>query len=255
VAGAAIALIEARTRCLENYPGVVPCFEDLLEEVDRRRCNSKAWQALILAGALDDVPADLDETGVEIDEPIERRNALLVRLVQKTSRAKNPEMPVAEAPTQLRDRERELLGVALSWWASKERDELRDYAHLTTIQEAANEEHVRVKILAEVTRVKTHAGRRGTMAFLTVADETGSLENLTIWAEQWKAYRERLAKGRIAAFFLRRKENDDDRYGQFSYMLDEDRTRGPTVIGLQALQKQRAENAGDVSLEVATDLL
>lgn len=59
------------------------------------------------------------------------------------------------------------------------------------------------------------------MAFLNLADETGTLSNVTLWAEQWKRHRDRLKQGRIVVIRLKRKENKDHRYGRWSYYLDD----------------------------------
>lgn len=231
VAGAAEAIVAARP---------FASLEELLKRVDRRRAHARVMQALILAGAMDDLPCQPppgweDEEGAE---PIERRNMLVAAVAAASPSKKKTEVQKAFTPTVLRQKEGELLGLTLSWWASNAPDELRQAEGLSTVA-SLDEEVVRFGVLVEVVRVKSFDGKRGAMAFLAVSDETGTLENVTLWSEHWKLWKEKLSRGKVVALRLVRRENERKRYGRWSYYLD-DRHRDSPVQTLQVLARKRS---------------
>lgn len=217
-------------------------LEELFKRVNKQKVNIKVMKALILSGALDELPFDeeklIERTEFdEIPEGIERRNAIMARYYQIKKEKSEPEVYY---PMGMRSQERELLGLSLSWWSSDEKERIRKAERLNTIYHCVEEGTPRLELLCEVTRAKTHKTARGTMAFLTVADETGTLENVTIWADQWKTHKKDLAKGKIVILRLRRKENQNSRYGRWSYMLDSTSTAERLVESAQRATRRLA---------------
>lgn len=217
-------------------------FYRTIEEKKLRRAVTKAAMVnLILAGAMDQVPVgddkNLQDLCIEEEKGIEYRNTLLAAL---HAIRKDKGEPESFTPSVLLKKEKEALGLAFSWWASKEKDEIREQEDLVTIAEAIEEDMESFGLLCEIARCHVHKGKRGTMAFLTVADETGTLSNVTIWTQQWKAYRDMLRKGRLSVVRLRRKENDKNRrnYGRYSYHL-KDRSYSTPVESVQRLLRRR----------------
>ena len=76
------------------------------------------------------------------------------------------------------------------------------------------------------------------MAFLTLADETGTLSNVVIWPEQKKRYSQALKKGRFVVARLRRKESKDKSYGKWSYYLD-DKVKTPVESAQRVLRRTK----------------
>lgn len=219
-------------------------LEDFHARINRRRVNARAVSFLALSGAFDGLPLEREPAGwtaEDADSPLEERNRFLLRWAELQRgpvgprSKKEPEKPETFTEGVLRDKERELLGIALSWWASKEKDELRTSQGLWTIADALSEGIDRFGVIGEVVREKVINGRKGQMAFLVLADETGQLENVTIWSEQWKAWRERLKRGRLVVVHFWRRENQDSKYGRYSYFLDDRRREGPPVQSVAAL--------------------
>lgn len=229
VASGAQAVIDARP---------FASLEEFFGKVKRRDCNSRVVKALIAAGAFDEIDFDLDRGAEPIPyrTGIERRNSVLARYEQLR---KSKGEPDEFTPTVLLANEREATGLALSWWSSNTKDELRREYDLWTIRDALSENRNRFSILVESASVRTHNSRRGTMAFLKVADETGELDNITIWAEQWKRHKADLKPGGLAIIYLQRKRNQNERYGKWSYYLDEERTKSQ-VLGVRKLLRRRA---------------
>jgi len=210
VASAAEAVVAARP---------FSTLEEFFEKIPKRTVNLKVMTNLIYAGAFDDVEFD-PAAGPEVipeEDGVEYRNGILLRYHQLK---KTKEPPARLMPAVLRQKERELLGIALSWWSGEEKDDLREQEGLETITWCLEQDVRKLHLLAEVTRMKTHKSRRGTMAFLSVGDETGTLENITLWAEQWKHHKDSLKQGRVVVIRLKRQENRDQRYGKYSYHLD-----------------------------------
>lgn len=224
VAGASTELLEARP---------FKSLEELFEKVNKRRVNARVIQALIYSGALDDLPHQRPDW-IDVDDPIEIRNSLIACYSELKKAKVGPEILT---PSKLRQAESELLGLTLSWWASKKKEILRKQEGLKTIADALEADTRRLAVLAEVTRVRTHKSRSGVMAFLAVADETGTLDNMVIWASQFKAFRDSFRIGRIVAIRLKRQENENRDYGRWSYFLD-DCSEGTPVIGANRLMRR-----------------
>lgn len=197
-------------------------MEELIERVDRRKANARVIGNMILAGALDDLTYGRDpkRDPVPRHEGIEYRNSLLARFHQIRKVKGDPE---EHTTSTLMQKEKELLGLAFSWWASPVKEDLREREGLSTIATCLAEDRVRLDLLCEVSRVKTHKGRRGTMAFLDVADETGELGNVVIWSEQWDRFKVYLRRGGLVIMRLKRKENERSEYGRWSYHLSDER--------------------------------
>jgi DNA polymerase-3 subunit alpha len=220
-------------------------FEALWDHVGKG-CNARAWQFLILAGACDSLP--FDSTGLEDlledegEEPIVRRNALLARHARLVHGSKRRpfERPKAHAPGNLADFERELVGAYLSFWNSFEPSRVRELAGLATIREHVQRDRARLHLLVEVSRLHVHASARGSIAFLTIADESGSLDNVVLYSSAWSKWKDKLRLGRIAALRLERRESRDSKYGKWSYYLD-DRSATPPVEGFAGLRRRLAE--------------
>lgn len=238
VAQAAEEIIERRKE------GKFESLDDFINRVSGRRVNIKVLEALATAGALDRLPM-VHDYDPESCEGVEKRNEIIRRireLRKKKAKDDDGDEPLGTTESVLRDKERALIGIALSWWSSSQVDRVREIGDLWTISDAV--EHTdrrRFAIVGEVSRAREHHGRRGKMAFLTMADETGTLENITVWSEQWKAYGEKLRVGKIAVVWLRRQENDGERrrYGDFSYFLDDRAIGHPPVMAVQALLRAR----------------
>lgn len=216
-------------------------LEDFVERVDGRRVNSRIVTSLIRAGALDDLSFD-PSAGDEVipeGEGVERRNALLLRYHQ-LRRTKPEKLPDAMTTLGLLEQERDLLGLTLSFWASTEKDRLREELGLETIAYSVQEGMRRLSLLGEITRLRLHETKRGRMAFLSLADETGTLDNIVVWADKFKRYRDRLGKpGNLVVIHLERKESRDRSYGEWTYFLDE-RLRGqePVENALRAMRRE-----------------
>jgi len=221
-------------------------LEELFDQVERRRVNSKVFTHLIYSGSLDSLEfnrhAGKGDPIPEFDG-LERRNGIMMRYQQL--RGSKDEVP-AFTETVLREKERELLGLPLSWWSSPAIQELREAEGLETIDYHKRRDLSRVEILAEVSRARTHRTKKNTtMAFLTLADETGSLENVTIWPDQWKAHKRALAEGQMAIVRMRRRENHNREFGEWSYYL-EDKYSDPVETVARALRRQYTdEPAGE----------
>lgn len=247
VAGGAEAVLAAREKFNERAPGVRYMLEDFVADVDRRRCNARTVASLIFAGAFDDVTFDsagLEDLLEDVDEePITRRNAILVRyaFLTRKSKTKEFERPTTHVPSVLAQKERELIGLLLSFWSSPAPGRLRELGMLNTIAAELERDAARVHILAEVVRCHVHRGHFGEMAFLTLADETGLLENVVFRPTEWKAFKDRLRLGKIAALHLARREARDPRYGRWSYQPD-DRSNEPPVSAIAALRRRAASS-------------
>lgn len=197
--------------------GDVESLETLFNAVERRRVNAKVFQTLAYSGALDDLAFEGEE---EAPAGILRRNALLARY-DALRKVKEPTAPLT--PLVLRERERELLGLPLGWWTGPTPERIRRYRRLTTIAATGDRERGTIRVLGEVTKVREIQGSKGPMGFLTIADETGTLDNLGVFGAMWKTYRARLQRGKINAFRLHKEEARNPRYGKFAYRLDVDR--------------------------------
>lgn len=243
VAGQAIA--DVRSAAEDEGALGSMSFEALWDHV-AKGCNARAWQLLILAGACDGMP--FDSTGLEDllegegDEPILRRNALCVRLARLLHKAKKKpfERPEVHEALALADFERELVGLYLSFWNSSDPVRLRELAGLGTIRSELARERGRLHLLAEVVRAHVHSTGKGAMAFLTLGDESGVLNNVVLFAAHWTKWKDKLRPGRVAALRLERRESRDSRYGKWSYFLD-DRSTGPPVEGLAGLRRRLAD--------------
>jgi DNA polymerase-3 subunit alpha len=217
-------------------------LETFVGRVDKR-CNAGAVKALIFAGAFDDVAfdqAELDDLLEEAqEEPILRRNALLARhaFLTRKSKRKPFERPTAHAAGVLEQHERELLGVLLSFWSGSFPRAAREALGLRTIREELDRDARRLTLLVEVARCRTHSTGRGDMAFLTLADETGTLDNVVLFSSTWKVFKDKLRLGKIATIRLERRESRDERYGKWSYFIDE-RSSGPAVEGIVGLRRR-----------------
>jgi hypothetical protein len=111
--------------------------------------------------------------------------------------------------------------VFLSYWNSSEPTALREAFGLTTIGEALARDRARLNLLVEVSRLFVHAGGRGNTAFITFADESGTLGNVTLFSAAWNKWKEKLRPGKIARVCLERKESRDAKYGKWTYFLDD----------------------------------
>jgi len=212
-------------------------LEDMFDRIERRRVNSRVFKQLIFSGALDKLDFNRHAgKGDPIPEwiGVERRNGILARYEQLR---KAKETPDVFSTSVLREKEREVLGLPLSWWSSDTVQELRDQEGLETIDYHLRSDLSKLEIIAEVSRARTHRTKKGTtMAFLTLADETGTLPNVTIWPEQWSTYRRMLSQGRMAIIRLRRKENHNREFGEWSYYL-EDKWSEPVESVARALRR------------------
>jgi len=234
VASAAEAVLAARP---------FSTLSEFHDKIEKKKANARVVKALIYSGALDGLRLgrgleraehEAREQGV-FPEEIEWRNVLIAGYHALRKTKGDPDVFLSGS---LLDRERELIGFAFSWWGSNQKGELREQEGLETIAWHEEEDVTRTEILAEVTRAKIHKSKRGPMAFLTLADETGLIENVTIFAEQWKHYRDRLKPGRIVVIRLRRRESTNPRYGEFSYYLD-DRADEQVEPAQRALRRGR----------------
>lgn len=240
VAGAAQAVIAATAKHEAQAPGVRMTIEDFLDNVERRRCHIGIVGALILAGAFDEVGiADEGGIPVGIQSP---RNRMLIRAAWYGKKPKKGEtslpLPKLYKPSELLAQERELLGLALSWWSGSDKDDLRANHRLDTIHEANEKESVRFGVVAEVTRARPHRTKnKQTMAFLAVADETGTLDNVIAFGDEWKKYGPHLHPGDICVLRFRRKPSRDEQYGKWSFVLDPD-SQNPVLLvrGRKAVQ-------------------
>ncbi len=245
VASAAEAILQARP---------FASVEEMYQKVDRQRVHARVFQTLILAGALDGLgtrwqPAGWDEQMADC-EPIERRNLLLAAYtravaVEKENARKRkriaPDLPDSlpgYTPLVLKEKERELLGLTLSWWSSQEKDDIRGEVGGHRIADALEAGVERFTVLAEVARSRTHKTARGTMAFVTLADESGALDNMILWSEQWRAYGTKFKRGRVLVVQLQRRESNNRQYGRWSYYLNE-RARGEVVQTAERVMRSR----------------
>lgn len=198
-------------------------LEELVDKVERRRANARVFSALILAGAFDDLPyeGDVRSEPVPEREGIEYRNSLIHRYHQIRKAKDDPER---FSYSVLLEKERDLLGSALSWWTSNKVSELRDLKGLETIAYSVAEDMTQLSVLVEVARVREHRTKKGTMAFLTLADETGTLDNVILWAGEFGLYKDVLKKGRFILAHLKRRASHNPDYGKWSYYLSERHT-------------------------------
>jgi len=218
-------------------------LEELHLKVNRRMCNVAKMKHLILAGAMDDLPFDTDEDEddlIEYGDGIEVRNGLLARLHQLKKSKKKDEEPDQYTPSVLLGKERELTGLALSWWGSNKKDEIREELGLWTIADVLEDDRSSLPLLVEVSSVRKHKTKAGkTMAFLKLSDESGTLGNVTLWPEHVKRFSDLLKKGKLIVVRLMRRENSREqrRYGKWSYYLD-DQTRHPQAEGVAKILRR-----------------
>ena len=66
----------------------------------------------------------------------------------------------------MRDKEKDALGMAFSWWASDDLGELREEEDLVTIAQALRDDLPSFGLCVEITRCHIHKAKRGNMAFL-----------------------------------------------------------------------------------------
>lgn len=227
---------ETAAETLEGM-GAFESVQDLVSRIEegklKRAVTKTALKSLIYAGAMDDLPLgprfddeDEDNLPFEIEDGLEYRNTILAALHVLRKDKGEPE---SFTPLVLREKEKEALGLAFSWWASTEVDELREREGLVTIAEAMEEDKDSFGLCVEITRVHTIKGKRGVMAFADMADETGTLEGFTCWAQQHKVYGDQIKKGRLVVIRLKRKENEKARrkYGKYSYFLKDKGRKTP----------------------------
>lgn len=202
----------------------------MIEKVDRRRCTARGFEILAYAGALDRLALDESAEPVRaamarVTEPIERRNVIraahlhaVTPIPKRPSSKPRPEAPWLTA-AELRDKERDLLGMVLSWWASPEPARLREELDLDTVAEvlAAPQDRRFFRVLAEITKARAHKTARGEMGFLALADESGELGNVVAWKETWSASRELLVVGQVCVVRLERRHSQRPEYGMWSY--------------------------------------
>lgn len=222
--------------------GPYESLEDFYDKIPRRTINKRVVLQLIYSGAMDSLDFDR-HAGKEMipDYPgLERRNALVARYFQIKGEKDEPDV---YPETVLREKEREALGLPLSWWSSGEINEVRELEGLETIEYHKRNDLARVEVVAEISKAKVIKTRKGQqMAFLSVADETGQLDNLTIWPSEWSDYKRTLAQGKIVVLRLRRKPNRDRNYGKWCYHLDDKYGEPAQSIG-RVIRFHRAEES------------
>lgn len=225
-------------------------YDRVIEGKLRRSVTKTAMVNLILCGAMDDLglgptfddhlacgpEADL---GFEIERGIEYRNTLLCALHSLRRDKGDPETFTMGV---LREKEKEALGLAFSWWASDVLEKLREEEELLTISQAVEDDLLSFGLCVEITRCHIHKGKRGRMAFVGIGDETGTLDGLTIWSQQLSAYKDHIKKGRLLVLRLRRVENEGDRrkYGRYSYHLRDKGRRVPVQSVARLLRRRES---------------
>jgi DNA polymerase-3 subunit alpha len=209
-------------------------LEELVQNVNTRKANSRIFECLIYSGALDNLPYDNSNIEFEKICELDIRNEMFMRYHQFRKTKKEVERLT---PTQLLERERELIGLSLSWWSSNNKDLIRDGLGLMTIREALKSDRRRFEVLAEISGCRTHKSKRGTMAFLTLSDETADLGNFTVWSGEYSDYKKDLKVGKFVVVSLEKKENKNRRYGRWSYYLYNSKVGKPIRSAAAALRE------------------
>lgn len=211
-------------------------FEDFYERVERSKVNKKVVEALIYSGSFDDMPFEgRDESIQDLEQPIEVRNLVMKRFLALRKNKKDEYQEFL--PMTLMAKEVDLVSFPVSWWSSELVDRVRSYYKLKTIVGCKRSDKSRFHIIAEVTSLRKHKSKSGTMAFMSVADDTGTLNNIIIWANQWRNYSKIVAQGKMVVMRLRRQEADNPRYGRWSYFLDDREFSNPIISIAKAIRR------------------
>lgn len=213
-------------------------LEELFRKVDKKKANLRVFEALIYSGAFDkigleEMPSN-EECDLECEDPIEYRNVVLCRYHEIKKSKKEINLYLVST---LRQKERELTGMILSWWGSKDPQAIREDEYLTTIETAKKNRKTTVHVLGEVSKSKVIPTGKGPMAFISLSDETGVLDNIVVWASQWRNYKTSLSSGSITVMRLIKKESQNKRYGKWSYFLDMDGRKQPVESAVRVLRR------------------
>ena len=113
-----------------------------------------------------------------------KRSEFVLDLIQQLE---NPCYSLYDDPEWVIREEENYLGVPITYSRVESCDtSLAD----TTCKDVVNGRSGNVKLAVTINTVRKHTTKKGDeMAFLSVEDNTGALDNITIFNEQWKEYR------------------------------------------------------------------